>query len=50
MEDRSRRSVAQAARGHFRSVALIAQSWPRRAAKRQVSGDESAAVFGWTRP
>ena len=27
-----------------------AQSWPRRAAERQVSGDESGAVFGWTRP
>ncbi len=36
--------------GHYRSVAACAQSWPRRAAERQVSGDETGPVFGLTRP
>lgn len=34
--------------GHHRSVASRAQSWPRRAPDRQVSGDESVPVFGLT--
>jgi hypothetical protein len=36
--------------GHDRSVATCAQSWPRRAAERQVYGDESGPVFGLNRP
>jgi hypothetical protein len=36
--------------GHYRSAAPCARSWPRRAAERQVSGDESASVFGLTGP
>ena len=36
--------------GHYRSVAPRAQAWPRRAAERQVSSDESGPVFDLTRP
>ena len=36
--------------GHYRSVGPRVQSWPRRAPERQVYGDESTAIFGWTRP
>ena len=41
---------ALACPGHYRSVAPHAQSWPRRAPERQVSGDESGPVFGSSRP
>ncbi len=36
--------------GHYRLVASRVQSWHRRAAERQVSGDESGPFFGLTRP